>query len=379
MNTNLKRIIFLPFVICLLLFSCNETSIIEPQPDIKGDCSAISETITDSMARKLLGTLHPVKYPLSASLKGTYLLYSDFTSENVYLVNTKTGQRKYIDFQSMLPSNLKFEYFNNAVFCPYDENLFMVCISVTTDSNGNNQNVKTINHIFVYDVVQNILKLVTPAFVSNLGNNFGLQTWVETSSLNNNNVFLIPFGIVNLESNNVVKSVYINKLLKVSPNGEDYISSERTYYSEGLETIQYKLNNIILDFDTNFWTGIPEGLHFSQNGKFILFTTKVIQIKPFVIDLYYPEARPPKDTMPYSQKRFLETFIVDVEKTKYSGKMVLHNIIRFRRDLCLTGVFWNAQFLTPSSFVISYRYNNTELHQLHEISIDGKILGQVTM
>ncbi len=153
-------------------------------------------------------------------------------------------------------------------------------------------------------------------------------------------------------------------------NGNDFIFVERFYDITGIDLYNYKLNNIELGIDPNYWTLIPEGLHFSQDGKYLMFTTKVSQMKPYIWDPFALTPYRPKDTIPYAQKRFLETFIVDIDKTISSGKMVLHKIIRYRRNLCYTGVFWNAQFLTPTSYVISYRYNNSELSQLHEISID---------
>lgn|GEM_PF-6902653 len=119
----------------------------------------------------MLGPLHLVKYPHSASKAGTYLLYSDFTSEDVYLLNTKTGVKNYINFQSMLPSNMRYEFFKNAVFCHYDDDIFMVHLSVSIDTNGNNQNFTLGYHIFIYEVKSDTLTLVTPSVTGKLGVN----------------------------------------------------------------------------------------------------------------------------------------------------------------------------------------------------------------
>lgn len=365
-------------MLCALLPSCKESTSIEPTPDIKGDCSLISETLIDTIPRHLLGTIHPVKYPHSSSINGTYLLYSDFKSEAVYQMNRKTGEKIVLNFKSMLPENMKFEFFNNAVFCPYDDNLFMVHLGVSMDTTNKNQNTTLGYHIFIYDAKNLTLKLVTPSIVGKFGNYFGLGAWVLSSTKYNNNIFIYPLGIFNLESNQIV-SQYSGGPLFLSPNGVDKIFAKSEYGQNGATLYKHYFNDIPLDFDPNYWSLIPEGLHFSQDGKYLLFTTSIVQ-SISLPDPDFPDdpVKPPKDTIPYAQKRFMETFIVDVEKTKTTGKMVLHNIVRYRRDLCLTGVYWHARFLTPRSYVISYRYNNTELHQLHEISIDGKILGQVT-
>jgi len=376
MKTSSSFVILLVVLFASIIYGCNETTIIEPTPDIKGDCSAISDTISD-VVKRIIAPLHPVKYAHASSLKGTHLLYSTFLGDAVYHINTKSGLTKYVDFQSMLPSDLKFEYFNNAVFCPYDDDVFMVHLSVSNDTVGNSQKYTLGYHIFIFNANENTLSLVTPAITGKFGNKFGLGAWELSSNNNNNNIFLFPFGYVNLENNKVIHTISMNNLIQVSPNGKDIVHGNSYYNSKGISLYEFHLNNIELDIDSNHWTEIPEGFHFSHDGKYLLFTTSIKQTEPWVLDPNDPQS-PPKDTIPYAQRRFIETFIVDVEKTKDAGKMVLHNIVRYRRDLCLTGVYWHARFLTPRSYVISYRYNNTELHQLHEISIDGKILGQVT-
>ena len=368
--------------IVIIISSCETKNPTNPNPipDISGDCSAISETFPDSVPQHLLGKLHPVKYPHSASLKGTYLLYSDFISEAVYLMNTKTGEKKMLNFQSMLPSNMKFNSFQEAIFCPYDDNKFIINLIVQTDTIGNNDFFIQGKHLFLFEANTFSLSLISPSFFGKHGVKYcTLYSWYNTSTINNNIVYIPQIGEVNLETGEI-KNEYQSsiRVFSASPTGKDFVFYEGSYTSDGVEMYKFYLNKIELDFDPNFWTTVLEGFHFSQDGKYLLFTTQLTQMKPKVFDPFDPDPQPQKDTIPYAQKRFLETFIVDVDKTMSTGKMVLHKIVRYRRDLCLTGVYFNAKFLTPRSYVISYRYNNSELHQLHEISIDGQILGQVT-
>ncbi|MBL8003475.1 MAG: hypothetical protein JNL36_00120 [Candidatus Kapabacteria bacterium] len=383
MKTTLKLFGLLSICFAMLL-GCEESNILQPQkslyPEVK-DCKWPDYLDSFSQNRSWY------YYSIQSSNQGNFLLYTLDYTNRYYLLNVSTGQSSFIDFNKMLPNHLNFEALGSAVSCPYDENKIMLNILLSTDTIGNGKGYVEGQYLYEFNQSNNDLKDVSPDFFGKYGMNprsgvANLLRWLNTSSIGNDFVVLSNYGMYHIQNQTLTPTINDPKFnISISSDGKnifrvvhgDFVRiDDQDPFSDGYKKYFFYLNNVLLEFDSLFITSLDGGeLYFTQNGKYLVGAFIRGQFIPNPLDIHGNIDS--SKIIPKEKLNTKEFFVIDVEKTLSSGKLVLVYNFSFVKKYCLFRVN-SVKPLTNNTVTVSMSYDRYDIADIYEMSFDGRIL-----
>lgn len=375
---EMRKLVFLVILnVTLTLFCCcNDTNIVNPDTNMfriykEGECVAPSWTKEYSMVS------FPYIYSKVTSFNGKYMIYEYDNSDEYYLLNTITRESTIIDFDSMLPTNMKCLSIASWVSCPYDESKYLCLMLIETDTIGNWQRTVWQKQIVLCNFSENTLQIVSDKLFGKYGEKIigipDLLQWFSRSIPGNDFIFLRNYGIMNIQSQIVIPDKDPIVVKAVSTDGKYYVRP--TYLGEDKDQnpmVKYYLNDVLLPFDTLYISGIDNGIYFTNDNRYLITDIPINENIKIELNCFTGEW----DTLnwiPEEKRRGRELYIIDVLETITQRKMITKYHYNIQKKYCLFRSY-TAPPMSNNSFPISFSYNRTDLADVYEMNFDGRIL-----
>ncbi|HOV92511.1 MAG TPA: hypothetical protein PLC04_05495 [Candidatus Kapabacteria bacterium] len=288
-------------------------------------------------------------------LKLAFNGYNDFE-----VLDLRTGYiQTYLPdyFKNKLPPNVIYRGGTNLYWCPYDNNRLLMHSVTFTDTDGDGKNYEWGQNLYITSLDGKEFKKVTPTSYGPAGGDFHIISWLEGSSPNED---YILFG--------GGKGVYIPQkdqwIPQPAPAKEgDYIvsvSPNNQYYLLFVDIGNYERKYVLNDVDLNFLDTIGEITHESWSPD----------SKKLALSLFLKET-----DVPDQKRRFMEIWIIDVEKLMQERPAITPvSIINIRRNFCMYSYDISAEFISNNSLAVSMWGPNENFGHIYEISTSGEMI-----
>ncbi len=335
-------------IILILIYGCTETN----KPTDKSPCS-LPEIGWEGWANV------PVPHreqTVSYDLKKLAFVLGD--GARLEVCDLKSGDVQVIDIESKLPSNVLLIGVNNPTWCPYDNNRLLIHASTSTDTNLDGKRYVYGQNLYILSLDGSEFKKVTPNIFGKAGGDFGAPIWLVGS--NNNLDSLLFWGprIYIPQKDSFINSVFEN-FIYYSHDQRKIITAE---FKSGQGV--YFLNGKPLIFNEKYAS--INKISFSPDGKLIAVSTRPSQ----------PGVTPLEE-----EYRFHEIWIGDAEKFLNENQDTMQvSIINLRKNFCMYALHsaLDAEFITNKTLAVSMHKDGDDYSFLWEITIDGKIVRQLT-
>ncbi|MCX6156207.1 MAG: hypothetical protein NT007_18815 [Candidatus Kapabacteria bacterium] len=298
------------------------------------------------------------------SKNGDKLAFS-YDEFDVKILNLKTLEVRKLDFSKLLNQNERFLCLFEVIWSPDDNNQLLINMSVGTDTNNNGRwNQYGVNQ-YIYDDVCNILTRITPSKFGKYGThdyNCRVINWLNCSEYNGSFILFNIYGIYHISTGYF--DPFNKKYSCISKNCNFYLNYFLEYDNNGVKNSFYLINDYRLFFKDSFHSisnGYPS---WSPNSKKLAMTV--------IVD--------GEDNIPYSERRFDEVWIIDIEKfMRDKPSIVPVQKINFKNLYCRF-THNAAVYITDSTLAVSLGQwgGNDSLGYLYEINERGDILRQLT-
>ena len=268
----------------------------------------------------------------------------------------RTNQIQMIEISNKFQDSIQYGGINDYSWCPYDESKLMLNITTYTDTVGDKKKYWFGTNLYILNLKNLELEKVSPSVFGRVGHS-STVIWLNGSTLNNDSIQLINLGLYLLQ-----KDMFIFDDIKY--NYEIQSNNEKYFLGKAYNQ------------QTSMW-GI------NLNGKNIMFPDSIVEI--FYISIS-PNSENialsvlPRDTTNNPKyHRYFEIWIVKIsdiiDKTTITNK----KIINLRKEFCrFANQFLNAGYSSNNSLVLSMYKEADDIAPLFEISLNGKIIRQIT-
>ncbi|NOX66154.1 MAG: hypothetical protein GXO85_10265 [Chlorobi bacterium] len=309
--------------------------------------------------------------------------FSEYDQGILKILNLKNGKIKNIIIQDKLPTNMYLLGIGTIFWSPYDNNKLLIYAATSTDTVGDGKRYHYGEHLFFLNLENSELQIITPKVLGSIGAaEMSVHSWLPESN-KDMDFIQISFSKSMYSSSKIsgqfiyipqkdslmdykVKDIYAFTRKETSFDpwmffsfSLDYRNNyERIYsidqYSLDYHSAYYPIQRYKCKFDRQH---LLTKASWSPNGKYLALSVRNIENGP-----YYA------------------IWLIDIEKFLNNIHYILHPkqiTLNNNKSMRLFGDIW-AEFITDSTMAVTILKKDDDFAYLWEITIDGKIVRQLT-
>ncbi len=356
----------------LLLISCGTTP---TQPSINCNCPVPYGSDQAGFGPKLPSYAH---YSLKLSHDGKKL---GFVSGNTSkILDLESRKVTVVDIQNLLPESVKILSSRIEDWCPYDPDIVLLSCRTLTDTNGTSEYISGVN-LYTFSLVTQELVRVTPIQFdkagSNLNTSYPIQ-WLHSTYFRDNNIYstkgkdyfelFTPIGgIYHVQSGTLSSNLRLDFVQYPSkPKDDNRFSGNKPYFREIINRTGYN-QWFIRDVPLRNPGYLCKHRSWSPSNQYLALA---LSSGGSIIDEQEGSCG------------YQEIWIYDIKEPSNMGINYPKPMrkINLRKEFCMYSLLesCSAEFLTDSTLAVSMHKDGDDFAPIWEISIDGKLLRQLT-
>ncbi len=372
----MKSIFTLLLFTLLLLISCGTTP---TQPSINCNCPVPYGSDRAGFGPKLPRYAH---YDFKLSHDGKKLGFSIGDVSVFKILDLENGKVTAINLQDYLPPTVIVSTAKIADWCPYDPNTVLISATTSTDTNNSGKYFYGCN-LYTLSLISHEIRRFTPMQFGKIGTliicEFPIQ-WLHSTSFGGNfisstkgNDYIEIFssfgfgGIYHVQSGTLSSNLRLDFVQYPSkPKDDNRFSGNKPYFREIINRTGYN-QWFIRDVPLRNPGYLCKHRSWSPSNQYLALA---LSSGGSIIDEQEGSCG------------YQEIWIYDVNELSAKGMNYPEPIrkINLRKEFCMynTVVNCSAEFLTDSTLAVSMHKDGDDFAPIWEISIDGKLLRQLT-